>query len=869
MTNEDTTPHDTSAPSGLLSPGSAAVTPPEGEPLWMLRVNPLRRARLADPALRAELDALGQAEDEVRDLAARCSDALYELIGAATDRDARGQLIALRRAIHNDATPRPTLLVDHPDVARWQDARARRSDVRDRITALHPDALATERGTLAGLLCDGDLRRSMALVAPDAAEGSERYVEAVTGSRPLTARLRKSERGLVQYVTRAMVRTSPMARFTAVGFAVPEVDGPPLDAPEFGRPVPRLGLDRVMLDYVLGGLHTSGRQPGPDTLVQLPPTSNLSEDGGQLYFLRPDGQGGVRRLAAKVAPVVRLLLDATTMGPRRIADVMAYVADRAGCSQEQALRAILGAVQQGLLCTRALPEAGDADVAHLLAAPGTTSPEGVALQARVRTELTELAESPPGEWPASLRRLKGSLSELSRTAERPAQLVVEDDTVLESVRVSTADWRDQLEDLAAGVALMSTFDLMHDVRALVVAAFVDRFGAGAEVSLVDHAEYLVNEMYRRGLSIEDPTTAGGLGPADGSLDRLYELREKVADALGADLTRAAEDGGDVVWTSSQAMEAVALMPDRFRRDPLLYGVLVQPWQGRLLFNNAYAGHGMLNGRFLAADRELGGQALPHLSDRLGAWFGADGSRLVEDLGLHRLNVNAHPQVLDEGLRPDDWYTLRLVHDPDTDTLGIRDAEGRPLRILTLGTGHPEMYPYPLRLANWLTAGGELRESLVGNWHTTRERDGRTQACPRFSVGSAMLSRRRWYGGEELERALATGPAEHDRLLALTRWRHLHGVPEEVLLKSTADGYPPSANAGEGGGQDETRRDKPQYVDLASALSVRVLPQMMQRRGEGYLEEALPRVSDGPHAMEWITEIGSAPGGSFQYGGKTR
>lgn len=368
MTDETTPLEPTATAAGPTATHDTAAPSPEGEPLWMLRINPLRRVRLADPALGAQLGALGRLEDEVRDLAARCSDALYGLIGDATDRDARGRLIALRRAIHNDTSPRPELLVDHPDVARWQETRARRSEARERIAALHPEALAAERGTLAALLGDADLRRSMALVAPDAAEGSERYVEAVTGARPLTARLRKSERGLVQYVTRAMVRTSPMARFTAVGFAVPEPDGPPLDAPEFGRPVPRLGLDRVMLDHVLGGLHTGAGRTGPDTLVQLPPTSQLSEDGGQLYFLRPDGAGGVRRLAAKVAPLVRLLLDATAMGPRRIADVAAYVVERTGCSPEQGLKAVLGAAQQGILCTRALPEAGDADVGDLLAA---------------------------------------------------------------------------------------------------------------------------------------------------------------------------------------------------------------------------------------------------------------------------------------------------------------------------------------------------------------------------------------------------------------------------------------------------------------------------------------------------------------------
>jgi hypothetical protein len=67
-------------------------------------------------------------------------------------------------------------------------------------------------------------------------------------------------------------------------------------------------------------------------------------------------------------------------------------------------------------------------------------------------------------------------------------------------------------------------------------------------------------------------------------------------------------------------------------------------------------------------------------------------------------------------------------------------------------------------------------------------------------------------------------------------------------------------------QAHRRRQKPQYVDLASALSVRVLPRLADRRGVGHLEETLPAVADGPHAIEWIVEISRPAGGRFEYGG---
>jgi hypothetical protein len=132
-----------------------------------------------------------------------------------------------------------------------------------------------------------------------------------------------------------------------------------------------------------------------------------------------------------------------------------------------------------------------------------------------------------------------------------------------------------------------------------------------------------------------------------------------------------------------------------------------------------------------------------------------------------------------------------------------------------------------------------------------------------------MSRRRWYGGAEFAAALAAGPTEQDQLLAVTRWRGRHQIPDEVMLKTTIDNDGPMGIPEQGSqSKAELRLQKPQYVDLASALSVRVLPRMVQRRGVGYLEEALPRVSDSAHAYEWVVQIDRVAGGRLQYGGQS-
>ena len=859
-----------SAAEGRRAPEPPAAAP--AEPVWMLRVNPLRRSRLGDPELSGLVADLTDAERAVRAAADACSDALYELVAAATDPGERGRLIALRRDVHNDRRLRAVPDPEPAAVTRWRRAREHRDGLRQRIVEAYPEAADRERALLAGVLGDDDLRRALALVAPEVAESAERYRGAV-GRMP--ARIRKTERGLLQYVTRAMLRTSPLSRFTAVGLALPGEDGPAPDAVRFEGATSFPGLDRVMLDYVLGGLEArpenapegAAADLDPETWVQLPPTSTVDPGNGRLYFLRPAGRGqGMRRLAAPLTGAIRPLVEATALGPRRVSAVAADFAARAGCSRQEALRAVSKSVGAGILCVCPGPEDGGADIRDLLHRPGSAA---AGLLEDVRDRLPALADSPPDGRARDLAALKSALARLSLEAGRPAQILVEEDYVLPPARVATAAWRAPLDDLAAGVGLLSVFDRMHDVRALLSAVFTERFGAGAEVSLIEHAADLVGEVYRRGGDY-DGTVAAGTGPADGSLDRLQELRRRITETLGAELDRALERGEDLTLSATEAADLTAGLPDRFRQGHLAYGVLVQPWRGRLVFNDAYAGHGMLYGRFLGYDRALGGGALDHAARRLTAQYGADGSRVAEDLGLHRLNVNAHVPVLADGLRPDDWFSLRLAHDPDTDGLTVRDADGRDLRVLTLGAGHPELFPPPVRLASWLVGGGRLFEDLVGTWHSATARDGRrTHHCPRLSVGSAVLARRRWYGGRELADAVAAGPGEPDRLLALSAWRARHGVPEEIVLKTPFDDdYRRAANESGEGVREHRRRQKPQYVDLACALNVRVLPRLMERRSAGYVEEALPGVADGAHAFEWVVEIGRAPGGPFQYGGKS-
>lgn len=179
------------------------MTPPQppgsstrSEPLWFLRVNPLRRSRIADPALRGRLAELVEVEKSLRTAAAECSDELYELIGSVTDGEQRRKLVELRRTIHNDRVPRAVPEQRTPAVERWSALREQRQTLRDGIARQYPEAAGRERETLAGLLNDEDLRRGIALAATEVHQEAERYRRLVNAGEKLPARVRKSERGL-------------------------------------------------------------------------------------------------------------------------------------------------------------------------------------------------------------------------------------------------------------------------------------------------------------------------------------------------------------------------------------------------------------------------------------------------------------------------------------------------------------------------------------------------------------------------------------------------------------------------------------------------------------------------------------------------
>ncbi len=829
-----------------------------GTQTWPLRINPLPRRRLADAQQAAWLARLASLERDLATVAARGSDELYQQIGQAAD-DEKRALIALRRAIHNDRLPTAVPDGIGPAASRWLELARTRAAVVTTVEDGAEAALARERAGLAESLGDEDFQRSLALVAPEVHAAAVRYADGVRGGQVLPSSLRKSERGLLQYLTRAMIRTSPLSRFTAVGLCHLDPAGVRLDQVKFTGATPFVTVDLVMLNYVAGGLvagpetaeSPTGAEPtGADEYIQPSPQLRIDPDETKVIFSR-EVDGKVRVRAVPLTAQVDLVIELTSLGPRRLSAVARDLAERAACSAESAASVIRKLLIAGMLV--AAPGAEEIIPNPLRELSRRVPPEQSTALLSLMSRLDQAATVSPAERPVVLTDIAAITTGLSRAARRPALLQVNEDYIVTPHAVSTAGYRGALRDLGVAIQALSVNDRLHDFRALLTAAFVERFGTGASVHLTSNAKSLMTTVYRRFPSLTE-STANEVGPADGSLAKLFDLRRQLSELVLAEYARHAGEP-EINSPAADLAAVVADLPARFRASPLSYGVLVQPWQDNLVFNDALAGHGILFGRFLGADRSLGGRAGERHAQRMLARYGADGVRVVEDRGLHRLNVNARPPILDDRLYPDDWYGLRLGHDADTDRLWILDPGGRRIRVLTFGTGHPELYPPPLRIATWLEGCARVPVPFPDEFYRAAAADrDRTWSCPRLRAGSVILSRRRWYGHEELDRAVAArGDAE--RLTALARWRAAHEVPEEVMVKTPVGpgGFTPGSRS---------RRDKPQYIDLSSGLFARVLPRLLERRGDGYLEEALPRIGDSQHVFEWVVEASRPAFGDF-------
>ena len=812
----------------------------------------MRRHRLAGHRLSEVADRLKSLEEENLRLRKEAEEHLYEMIGTSSfseDAEYRKRLIILRRDIHNDRLPKASLLVsDIEPVSIWYKKRCELREARALVDQISQRCLADERKTFSVMLAEENFLSSLALSSPDAHLAARSYIANSAGN--LTRQNIKSERGLLQYVTRAMMRTSPLSRFTAVGLMRPENTGIlSLSCPTFTSALSFISFDPILLGQALA--RSSEAEEDPWIGKALGTTTDLLGQSLQFNVVR---NGQFRRITIAMTDDIYSVMSEVQMGPRRLKDVV-YKCELLGVPS--------GLVEKllsiGVLSL--LPGPDEENTPWLM----KTSFENRKLLNDAYAAAKKLEQCDDIERRLHLESVERISNELALNSNSVGGIKINEDYIIPSEGVNIGKTAEALDDLADYLEIISCFDRTYEIRALALAAFVEKYGEGSRVKLIDAADSIVHTVYRRE-SLLRHDNAEEIGPSDGSLSALLQIRAHILGIVESDFLNSSSDNNEFYLDRNSLLDASRQLPMVFRSTPLSYAVLAQVYNERqLLFNDAYSGHGMLTSRFFGYDNQTGGNASSRLHEQLTRYYTPPEGRLVEDRGLHGVSVNGHVRVLPH-IDPDEWYNLYLRHDTEAGKLAVEDGEGKPITILPLGAGLPEIFPMPLRLVSWLNNGGRLIKSFADHIVSFRQGDkSRTYTVPRIRFGEVVVSRRRWYPGNDWHKVIST-PVEL-RHSNVVRLRAECGMPSEVMLKSMLSG---PIRAGD---PDAVRNilqfrgeTKPQYLDLDSSLMMRLLPKIMRRRKDGkdiVIEEALPGVNASHHAFEWLFDFFRSADGYFE------
>ncbi|MFE1322069.1 hypothetical protein [Kitasatospora phosalacinea] len=745
-----------------------------------------------------------------------------------------------------------------------------REAAEQRVAAAHDGALRQERAALRSALLDDGFRSPLAARLPGTPAST--YLAAPEPSAPEPPAPEPGpdpEPAVLEQFSRAMLRLGPPTAHTAVAPGCWDEHGTPLDRPGAdptgGRTV--LALDRPQLAMAVDGLLSAPpAEAGAGALPALLRANwTLRRLPSRVRFHRRDGEQ-LRLVATPLTGKVRALLGLVELGPLPAEVLVRELAAALGLEREAATALVASAVELQLLVGAAefdsLDERPAAAAAALLA---DRHPRAAGLFAGVQQRLDAAAEHRPG----ALAPLADDQRALNALLAHPVGLRVTEEYVLPPVKVAAAPHRAALDDLARVLEFAALSDRVHDARALLVAAFTERFGPGARVRLADCAADLVAVVVRRA-GLLTPASSTDFGPADGSLTELLRLRAAARALLGeriaaATATTTAAPGSlrspgaaDLVLDPAELAALADGLPERFRRPPASYGVLVRPVGDRLVVRGYLPGGGSSALRYAGADAAFGAG----LAERLARAAGP--AVLLEDRGLHGLDADHRPPLLPDRIDPVGWFGLTLVHDPRTDGLELLGPDGAPVAVHSPALARPGRLAPPMRIALWLHGTGRLRPDPLGEAAADLlraapgGRTGGTLALPRLTAGRVVVQGRRWYPGADLP-VTADGPG---LLCALADWRAAHGAPEELLLVGSGPSGPdPDGLLG----PPPTAADRTRYTDLGSALlagAVRELP------AGGHLEEVPAGVREGVHAVEWVLEYDRAPGGRFQDGVRT-
>ncbi len=768
---------------------------------------PAQDLDLATDALRETLRNICYYEDLLPGAADRVSEICYQLVPRTEDPARRRRVLAGKRAAHRQA-PLPwnaeeslaiTADLDEPArsaVEHYLQLHNNLQRLKDRLE----DQVVTEREHAIEVLHTAvrrpGLAESLVLAAPDWI----RY------KRPQQNRLttQKELKTLVSYVSRTAAKTSPFSGLTTVGRAGERGKGRALSrtSVEMGY----RALQILARDPRTAGLFTY--RPSPQVLVEdglggtkgLMLASELTAAGGAVWredrVIEMDPRNSWHGLFGEdqgqrfhFKEVLDTIGGDDPLGRFvRLFDQGLIYVDPPWQRHEDPLMVLTRVLEDHQVTDAPIP------VSEMrLLAEGGQRAAGADAHQRLQDSV-QMAESVSGLFDEmdALKRHSGFVYE-----DRETDLEVDDPTAASETSAA-------LERLGRKIRphifRTHVYDLMID-------QFTKQFGEGGSTS--NTLAFLM------------------------SLGMERDQNPQLQSAQAADM-RSRQDPGSLAWQPvgpTSAPPHVGVMYQMAERSPDQNPLLV--------VNNLGTGTGSLYARFA----QLMGEAFTHQLragvrqlwsgtpvHELTVWNDSNTAQAQCAGVLPPLRLPKEPSA-HGGLGIEDTV---LVHDPVTETLNLTDRTGQPIGLAYLGlTPKHALHGYQRFLGvladPWINASNDC------DYTGTKIQD-LMPLCgedivhlPRIQDGNLVIRRNSWIVPKRLLPGVESGGSEAELLRSAHRFRTEHGISEEIFVHQLA-GLRPKMGT----------QHKPLWVSLASAISVRVMHQVLEADTQHVrIVEALP------------------------------
>ena len=839
------------------------------------------------------LEELATLESRIDALREPLSDRLFAAVGGNEDPAQRRSLLALRRSLHNRRPLDPETAADFvAEIAGLGEILAFEAKVRQLerdFEELFPRELAASRQALARHLAERDFENALLISSPVLFGGLPRYRAMDAGA--MSAKDRQIERGLLKYITRMALKSTPFSTFCSIlpgriegrgtdrGGGVLRLEGPALTRRSFIR------LNKAFLTIFD---HQFRRHEELRLLLRVELNTTLRLEGeNTLLFLASSGPREIfQRLPTQ--PVLELItseLRERQVRPSLGELVAALAAHPELESAADEVKTFLDRlVEFGFLRLSLAIPSQDLDWDATFCALYGSAPAAQAACDFLR-EARRLAdaygESPIGRRQEYLNRLQELFEEYRRRhaiehvvrgliyedAGSPARALVD----REGLRAIERDLVEYVERSAALTVARRDLQLMRHF-------FDHHYGeAVVEVPLLRFYEDFYREVFKRHIEQEKRAARGeGLDPSYDlknplgleSLERRAAARRALA-ALTGERWQAAGSEGEIHLDSA---DLDAILGD-IEKPGRVTGWSVSMYldlfedageQARAVLRNGayFFGFGKFFSRFLylfPADFE---RDLRARNQAISAFTLAE---LNDDANF---NPNLHPPMMQEAIRypgcepravlpgvPPGELVVRRDH---TDSMALElhhPATGR--RILPVDTGfisfdaRPPLY----RLLGAFTPAPSFAFPLPEGAGTGVAAPDRILVRPRVVFNRRLvLFRRSFLVPARLFPRKGNKEGEAAYFRRVDAWRREHGIPREVYGR-----IQPLAGAEK---VPENETSKPQFFDFGSPLLVDLFAAFPPERGEFMviLEERLPgeaalaRCEEGPVVTELVVQL---------------